>query len=625
MADELFLKGPSQKVVSQLIPKAIWTRGEANDLPPGDNYFAQVGFWKKFSRGTATAASFTDLAVTNPDTRKALLQDLSEAGFDVQLNPGPPSATHGRAIFFGDDGTHPLHGCQHWAVYERLGPMQNGNEYVVQFLTKASEQARNQSQPDQYVDCWKFSMKFVCLYLPEDIIPFLGQHQDCADLKFIGHGSFGGAFRLSYLAGETATLPPTRKRCIVKRNDIDFNSFKFLMREKAFLAAIDHPNIVKLHYQYVSPNYDASSMQAHNTVFFIEEDGGHTVQSYLREIYYNHSAPTVPVQAIHRICVDVLRALNYLESQSILHRDIKGDSNPPSPLPLKKCFPLISSIPTSITSSPTPDVVVFMDPETPFLVPDCTAKLIDFGLARRREGADDVFDDFGCEDESLLQAQPAADAGGFEVEGGDSKRGIAGMYRITQHAPECCEAPAGRSQRLSTARYSHKSDVWAFGTMVLWELMFCACSLNLAVFRKKGITARMYNPPLGAPQTDEHQRRHWDIANADTEALSNRVTSELRQRFDPTGIRSAEERKMFQALCDVLQRMCDSNHETRASAAVCLETLVGGAGRQKQLFSFSFLHPVVYGFQQVLTRWEGQFHPSRQTVMLRNSLICANL
>ena len=338
MADEQRMgRGPSQKeIVSQkLIPMEIWERGQKNTLPSGDRYFGHVQFWKGFSRGPATATSFTNLGATNPDTGKTILLELLDAGFNVQLNQADGAvATHGQAIFFGDNGTHPLHGChcQHWAAYERLGPLgfvPDGNEYVIQFLKKAAEQTTGQSQSGERVtvDCWRFSLQFVCLYLPS-FIPRLGPHQDCAELKFIGHGSFGGAFRLSYLAGEAPHL--ARKRCIVKRNDIDFYSFKFLMREKTYLAAINHPNIVKLHYQYVSPNYDASSMQAHNTVFFIEEDGGNTVQSYLREIFYNHSAPPVPVQAIHQVCSDVLKALHHLETRGILHRDIKGDSNPPS-------------------------------------------------------------------------------------------------------------------------------------------------------------------------------------------------------------------------------------------------------------------------------------------------------
>jgi serine/threonine protein kinase len=312
--------GPSAvSIVSCSIPAEKWKKGLDGSLLASDQHFADVQFWKNFQRGSATATSFTNLRIANPRSRtgKTLLKELSDAGFEVKAEPVPVSSS-GHAILFGVNDIHPRNDdCQHWAVYERLGPLMNesAHEYVIQFLKK-------------YTTCEGglffvvFKLNFVCLYLPE-FIPFLGQHPGCADIKFIAHGSFGGAFRLSYLTGTDGV----RKSCIIKRNDIDFTSFKYLMREKAFLADIEHPNIVKLLHQYVSPNYDASSLKSQNTVFFIEEDGGRTVQGYLREIYYNPSARPVPVQIIYRICSDILQALLYLESRGILHRDIKGDSN----------------------------------------------------------------------------------------------------------------------------------------------------------------------------------------------------------------------------------------------------------------------------------------------------------
>jgi hypothetical protein len=298
------------------IPAEKWRKGLDGSLLASDPHFANVQFWRNFVRGSATAASFTNLRIANPDTGETLLKKLSDKGFEVKAEM--PSSSSGHAIFFGENDIHPSHDdCQHWAVYERLGPLMNesAHEYVIQFLKKYRTSD----------GCLFFKLNFVCLYLPE-FIPFLGQHQGCADIKFIAHGSFGGAFRLSYLTGLTGT-DGVHKSCIIKRNDIDFTSFKYLMREKAFLADIEHPNIVKLLHQYVSPNYDASSLHSQNTVFFIEEDGGRTVQGYLREIYYNPSARPVPVQFIYRICSDILQALLYLELRGILHRDIKGDSN----------------------------------------------------------------------------------------------------------------------------------------------------------------------------------------------------------------------------------------------------------------------------------------------------------
>lgn len=248
--------GPSAtSIVSPSIPMDKWKQGLQALLPASDPYYPHVQLWKSFCRGPATAASFTNLKQVNPydpsGREQTLQQQLSKAGFDVALN-ATPHPTSGHAIFFGTNDIHPSHSeCQHWAAYERLGQVleDSGSEYVVQLFNKKpkKEQIKNADGTVTETTCLQFSLKFVCLYLPK-FVPRLGQHRDCASLKFIAHGSYGGAFRLSYLAGQG--VQPVLKSCIVKRNDIDFTSFKPLMREKAFLADIDHPNIVKLHYQY---------------------------------------------------------------------------------------------------------------------------------------------------------------------------------------------------------------------------------------------------------------------------------------------------------------------------------------------------------------------------------------
>jgi serine/threonine protein kinase len=319
--------GPSATSIGGVsIPTEKWKLGRAGRLCESDPYFQHVEFWKNFYRGTATPESFTNLdRLRNPHSQQPLLKQLSHAGFEIAVSPSADSSGNGYAIFFGQNDMHALHpDCQHWAVYERLGAVveEGGSEYVVQLLNKKA--FKHKEHDEKYVEYQQFSLKFVCLYLPT-FIPRLGQRDICAHLKFIAHGCFGGAFRLSYPIDHGRT----RKSCIIKRNDTDFASFKFVMREKLFLTFIDHPNIVKLHYQYVSPNYDASSKDSQNTVFFIEEDGGRTVLGYIREIFFNVNDrfPPVPVQMIYRICSDILNALIYLESRGILHRDIKGDSN----------------------------------------------------------------------------------------------------------------------------------------------------------------------------------------------------------------------------------------------------------------------------------------------------------
>ena len=133
-------------------------------------------------------------------------------------------------------------------------------------------------------------------------------------------------------------------------------------------------------------------MGAQNTVFFIEEDGGRTVQGYLREIFYNHQAQPVPVQMIYRVCVDILQALVYLESRGILHRDIKGDSNAPLASFAFSHVAMSSRLPPSL-----PDVVIssFPDSDAAAARPEFVAKLIDFGLARRHEGSGKMEYDIG--------------------------------------------------------------------------------------------------------------------------------------------------------------------------------------------------------------------------------------
>jgi hypothetical protein len=195
-------------------------------------------------------------------------------------------------------------------------------------------------------------------------------------------------------------------------------------------------------------------------------------------------------------------------------------------------------------------------------------------------------DDLGIRNpEYDAAAECSAEGFGFEDEGGDSKLGI-NVNRITQHAPECCEAPAQRPYRSSRC-HSHKSDLWAFGTMVLWELMFCSCSLNVEEMRReRNIQKRMYNPAKHGRTPAESlqlQLDSWDIANADSSSLRQRITSQLRQRYDPSGTRSEEERKMFENLCNVLQGMCESNRDIRASAASCLEILCGSTGAKRSV------------------------------------------
>ena len=102
----------------------------------------------------------------------------------------------------------------------------------------------------------------------------------------------------------------------------------------------------------MSPNSVPSKADPRDpTIYFIQDDCGQTLQTYIRNRYIGNTADilrVVPVQAIAAILRDLLDALVYLERLGVLHRDIKADN-----------------------------VLVFG------AEPNYAAKLIDFGLAKK--------------------------------------------------------------------------------------------------------------------------------------------------------------------------------------------------------------------------------------------------
>jgi hypothetical protein len=68
----------------------------------------------------------------------------------------------------------------------------------------------------------------------------------------------------------SAALAGTHTNAECCQTQVD--GYKSILREKAFTHAINHPNVAKLRYQCVSPNYP-SGEDDDATVFFIMEDG----------------------------------------------------------------------------------------------------------------------------------------------------------------------------------------------------------------------------------------------------------------------------------------------------------------------------------------------------------------
>ena len=142
---------------------------------------------------------------------------------------------------------------------------------------------------------------------------------------------------------------------MVKRNDIEALGYRKILREKAFMHALDHPNIAKLHYQCVSPNYPTGENDD-TTVFFVMEDGtsfrnpdgswqrgGSSLREYalpttlmratltfflffrylkkcMQQSEVDRSVRPVPIASAVRIARDLLSALAYMETRNVLHR-----------------------------------------------------------------------------------------------------------------------------------------------------------------------------------------------------------------------------------------------------------------------------------------------------------------
>ncbi len=228
------------------------------------------------------------------------------------------------------------------------------------------------------------------------------------------------------------------------------------MRESWFLRQLQHPNIARLLHQYVSPNSVPSKIDPRDpTIYFIQDDCGMTLQTYIRNRYIDSSDGTlrvVPVQAIADILRDLLSALVYLERLGVLHRDIKADN------------------------------VLVCDAER-----NCAAKLIDFGLAKKfdsghsnvpacgpsaiyGEGAEADQCEAGAARPSPSTASASASAD--TIADDETKPACPSNFqsklfrRPRQYAPEALGL-----QQLGLARqYTHDSDLWAVGTSMQLQL-----------------------------------------------------------------------------------------------------------------------------------------------------------
>jgi len=184
-------------------------------------------------------------------------------------------------------------------------------------------------------------------------------------------------------------------------------------------------------------------------MYFIQDDCGLTLQTYLRNRYLESSDSdmhVVPVQTVFHILRDLLSALLYLQRVGVLHRDIKADN----------C--LVTAV-----------------------HPALNAKLIDFGLAKKFDSrysnvpahGPSAVTDMGDERPATeADAEGPAPFASATAAGGAAAAGTAAKDRLLnvqsklfgkprQYAPEAL----GLKYLGLEHQYGYESDLWAVGIL----------------------------------------------------------------------------------------------------------------------------------------------------------------
>lgn len=123
--------------------------------------------------------------------------------------------------------------------------------------------------------------------------------------QMVGHGSFGVVF-------ETQILP-SNEIAAIKRV---LQDKRFKNRELQIMKLVHHRNIVDLKY-YFYTNNDKSELYLNLILEFVPET------LYKASHYYVSKRLSMPLLEVKLYTYQMLRALNYIHSQGICHRDIK--------------------------------------------------------------------------------------------------------------------------------------------------------------------------------------------------------------------------------------------------------------------------------------------------------------
>lgn len=137
-----------------------------------------------------------------------------------------------------------------------------------------------------------------------------GEFQEFAWIKgeLIGRGSFGAVYlALNVTTGEMLAV----KQVVVSKTPSNLEGINALYKEVETMKDLDHENIVQ---------YLGFEGQGRTYSLFLEYVGGGSIASCLK-FYGGFEEPL-----IRYICRQVLRGLEYLHSNGILHRDLKADN-----------------------------------------------------------------------------------------------------------------------------------------------------------------------------------------------------------------------------------------------------------------------------------------------------------
>jgi serine/threonine protein kinase len=348
------------------------------------------------------------------------------------------------------------------------------------------------------------------------------------------------------------------------------------MRESWFLRQLQHPNIARLLHQYVSPNSVPSEVDPRDpTIYFIQDDCGMTLQTFLRNRYIDSTRDNlrvVPVHVVAAILRDLLSALVYLQRRGVLHRDIKADN------------------------------VLVCGPDDGRNFDGLTAKLIDFGLAKKYSSGHSNVPAFGPsavygegaegEEWEVAAARIVVDAKAKPTSPSNVQSKLFG--RPKQYAPE-----ALGQQHLGLARqYTHDSDLWAvgtlarlisganaqdvtwfIGTMILWPLLYLTCEDNLRQdFDEDGdhnYGGRMFpfEAVWGSKRASAYDR---------SKCLSV-IKLSLQDKFSP----ASPDLQLFERMCHICSFMCSHDPKDRkmrpeamqSAAEQCLSFLLTGTDK----------------------------------------------